>query len=346
MYRLLAPLRYLKHHPRISAIALVILGILIYIFYPKPPPPPETVQVTRERLTVDLAVSGQIVAQKQAQLSFLTSGLLTYLGANEGDSISAGQTIAVVDQRTVLKQLQQSLIDYSKQRNTFDQNQSNYQNRTPQQALNDQMKRILEDNQYNLDKAVVAVELQDLARQNSILSSPINGILSQAGASVVGTTVGPTTTFTIVDPTSLVFEMNVDEADIGRVTIGQHISLILDAYPDRPFDLIVSSIDYVSHQTSSGGTAFGVEAVLPTDGSVTFRVGMNGNADIRIASKDDALVIPSRSIVDDNHVFVMTPEGPVRREIIIGLQNDTHTEILSGLTEGEAVVLSPRTLTQ
>src|SRR4030067_1300152 len=103
--------------------------------------------------------------------------------------------MGVLDQKTDLKNLKAELIDYSKKRNEFEQTQEDNQNRTPTQALNDEMKRILQNNQYDLDKAINSVELFDLAKQNLVVTTPISGIVTRADVKSAGVNVSATTTF-------------------------------------------------------------------------------------------------------------------------------------------------------
>src|SRR5260221_3521584 len=100
------------------------------------------------------------------------------------------------------------------------------------------MKRLLQNNQYDLNKTINSVELVDLARQQSILSTPIAGIVTRVDAPVAGVTaIAGSTTFTVVDPTSIVFDMDIDEADIGKIQEGQHAKITLDAYPNMTLSI-------------------------------------------------------------------------------------------------------------
>ncbi|MGH7246265.1 MAG: efflux RND transporter periplasmic adaptor subunit, partial [Candidatus Levyibacteriota bacterium] len=280
-----------------------------------------------------------------ADLTFPVSGTLAYIGVRKGDYVQRFQTIATLDERTVQKNLQQALITYSEQRNTFDQTNDNYNHQTPSGALTDAIKRILQNNQYDLDKSVNSVELQDLVRQQAILASPIAGIVTRADATTPGITAGITgPTFSIVDPSSIAFDMDVDEADIGKVTVGQNVNVSLDAYPDETLHMQVSKIDFNSHTTSNGGNAFTVEVGLQqsANGNYKYRVGMNGNADITVAQKENVLIIPIVSLVDDGaSVYVQNGKKFMKKKVTTGLESDTEVEITGGLQENDIVVLEP-----
>jgi hypothetical protein len=206
-----------------------------------------------------------------------------------------------------------------------------------------QLKRILQDNQFDLNKAVYSVELQDLVKQQSVLTTPIGGIVTRADALTTGGNITPATTFTVTDPDSLGFKIEVDEADIGQIKIGQNVNVSLDAFPNDNLKLKISRIDFVSHVTSSGGNAFYVETTLPEQNN--YRVGMSGNADIVIDSRNNVLSIQSSDIFDNNYVYVKTTKGFTKRKLNLGLQSDTQAQVLSGLSEGDTVAIDPTSVT-
>lgn len=327
------------NHKRIT-LGILFLALLIFIFYPRPKPPVPTTILTQKTFVESVSVSGSIVAKKSVNLTFPISGKLAYVGVKKGDSVVLGQTLATIDEQTAEKNLRASLIAYSLQRNTFDQTQDNNQNRTPDQSLNDAMKRILQNNQYNLDQAVNSVELSDLAKKQSVLWTPIAGIVTRADTEIAGpdATAG-STTFTVTDPSSMALDMDVDQADIGKITTGQHVTVVLDAYPNETLNAQVTQMDFVSHTTSNGGNAFTVEIQLPTNTDNKYRVGMNANADIILLQKANVLSVPLSSIVNDSYVYVQTPRGFRKQKIVVGLQNDTDAEALGGVAKGDTIAL-------
>lgn len=330
----------MKNHKRKTALIAIPLIILAIIFWPRPQKPIETQTVKRQDIIESLSATG-VVDATSVNLNFLSSSKLVYLGVKKGDHVTAGQTIAVLDQRTVQKNLENTLRSYAKQRETFDQTRKNNQNRTPEEALNDSMKQILQDNQYDLETAVASVELQDLAKQQAVLTTPIAGVVTRADVEAAGLNVSPTTTFTVADLSNITFNIDIDEADIGKVIVGQKVKVNLDAYPDETFSVSVKSIDYASHATSTGGTVFTVEVTLPETTKFDYRIGMNGDAEIITNEKKNVLAAPLSSIVDDKYVYVKNGHNFEKRNIKIGLRNDTDAEIRSGLTAGEEVAIDP-----
>lgn len=332
-------------HKKTSIIVLIILLVAGFVLWPKSAKQILTQTVTKGDVIKTVSVTGKITSDKYVDLNFQIGGTLAYLGVKKGDTVKAYQTIATLDQRTVQKNLQIALANYSEQRNSFETNKDNNNpNNLDVNNLNQQLKRVLQDNQFDLDKAVYSVELQDLVRQESILTTPIDGIVTRTDAVTNGVNISPLTVFSVTDPNSLSFSMDVDEADIGNIKTGQDIDVSLDAFPNNNLKLTVLQIDFVSHLTSSGGTAFTVKATLPFNEN--YRIGMNGNADIVVSVKRNVLNIPLSSVMEDGSVYIKTDKGFVKRKITLGLESDTQAEVLSGLSQNEAVAVDPSSVPQ
>src|SRR3972149_11037894 len=173
------------------AILVIILISGFYIFQRIRAPKAESKKVERGDVKQELSLSGEIDAFEKANLSFQTGGLVSWIGGKEGDYVYRFQGIASLDQRSARKSLEKQLLSYLLQRSAFDEVKEENLNRTPEQAINNEMKRILERNQWNLDLTVNSVELQDLVIQLSTISTPISGILTEANTPHAGVNVGP-----------------------------------------------------------------------------------------------------------------------------------------------------------
>jgi RND family efflux transporter MFP subunit len=332
---------YLKKNKKISVPLLILVIGIILVFRPHKAVVIDTEKVSRGDVVVSISGTGTAVSETAVNLSFLTSGKLTYLGVKEGDTVMPQQTIATLDVRSTQKSLEGALRDYAKQRNTFEQTKQNNNNATPDTAANDQVRRVLENNQYDLEKAVISVELQDLAKQNSVLTTPIGGVVTRADVQSGGVNVSPTTTFTIADPDHLQFDIDVDEADIGKISLVDSIKAHLDAFPEQTLTLTISNIDFASHATSTGGTVYTIHAALPDNSDRRYRAGMSGDADIILDQRTNVIKIPLSAVVKDNTVFVKDGNSFVKRQVVLGLKNDTDVQIISGLTDGDVIATQP-----
>jgi HlyD family secretion protein len=333
---------FLTHKKLAIVVLIVIIGIGIYRFTrPSAAQQIQTQTVKRQNLTQTLGVTGSVGSTKSVNLTFQAGGKLVYLNAKEGEHVKAGQTIAMLDEQTVQKNLESALQDYSIERNTFDQAYENNNAKNPNDGVSDAIRRTLQNDQYTLDKSIIAVQIEDLAKQNSVLITPISGIITRADVDSTGVNVIPTTTFTVTDPNSLIFKMEVDEADIGNVKVGQPVTVTLDAYPNQTLHLTIASIDFASHTTSTGGTAYYVKAHLTPNTADTYRIGMIGDADITLQKVNNVITIPISSIIDNTYVYVKKGNIFKKTKVKLGLANDTDQEVISGLKIGDKVALDP-----
>jgi len=337
-------LNWVCQHWKLTAfVVLILIGVGIWQYRKAQAAVPQFkfTQVEKTQLTEYLSVSGVVDAKESANLRFAGGGKLTYLGAQEGDLVKKGQTLARIDARSLQKKMQQDLNTYFIQRLTYDQDQANRSNQTYTDALGRQQQQ----DQATLNNSVLNVEIQDITIQNTVLSTPIAGVLVSSPASVTGTTLLATDLFEVINPQTLIFRATVDQADISKVLKGQVSAIALDAYSDTPIPSKVSYISFKSAQSSTG-TVYVVELPIPATGAADlnrYRLGMNGDASITLNQKNDVLTIPISAVREkDGRTVVKIKIGPnaaTDREIQTGLETETQIEVVSGLNQGDEVVV-------
>ena len=151
-----------------------------------------------------------------------------------------------------------------------------------------------------------------------------------------------TTAVRIVDTGMVQFEGVVDEVDIFAVEVGQKAIIVVDAMPDEEFTGTVTFIS-PSGTTETGVVNYAVTVVLdPTD--VKLRGSLTATADIVQEDKKDVLLLPAGAMIE-------TPEGVFvdlwdevtmetqRRQIVTGTRTYQFVEVISGLDEGDKVVV-------
>ena len=341
---------WIKKHRKLTAIILAIFVIMVG-FLPvkknvltKPEQKYETAKVQKEDLTDIVSASGTIRSENQVDLKFQTSGLLTWVGVKEGDKVQKWQAIASLDKRELEKNILKVLRDYSKERWDFEEDvKVTYKDR----VITDTIKRILEKNQFDLDKAIADVEIKDIAIKLATLITPITGIVTHIDTPVAGVNITPATAvFTVADPAKMKFVANIDEADIGKVKSDQKATLTLDAYSDQKFEATVGKIAFAAVATKGGGTAYPIDIHLAENKDLQFKVGMNGDLEITIAGEKNVLALPSEAIKEkDNKKFVKIIDGRQIKEVEIqtGLTTETKTQITQGLNEGTTVIIRAKT---
>lgn len=300
-----------------------------------------TTQVLEKNFIKTISSSGKTKAKKSVDLKFQTSGRLRWVGIQEGDSVKAYQAIASLDTRDVQKSLEKSLRDYSAQRNDFDEMTKTTYGEKKETDVNDTIKRILQKNQWDLESAVLDVELKHLAAEYSTLITPIAGIVTHIDTPIAGINITPATaTFEIIDPTTIQFEANIDEVDIGGVKLGQSASVTLDAYPDRMLEGTISAIAYSSQTSTGGATVFPIQITLSNP--ETLRVGFNGDVTITIDEQPRAIVIPLSALREKDKIkFVYRKKGKIFEKVQIstGASSDNESIVTQGLQVGDEVVI-------
>lgn len=280
---------FIKRHKFFSAFILALI-LLLAITIPLrvkaevKKNQPQTALVQKENLRLSVSATGTVQSENQVDLKFQTSGLLTWVGVKEGDKVKKWQAIASLDKRELEKNLIKILRDYNKERWNFDEaDKVTYKDK----VITDTIKRILEKNQFDLDKAVLDVEIKDIALKFATLTSPIEGIVTHIETPIAGINITPAgAVFTIADPNSMKFTANIDEVDINQIKIGQKVLITLDAYPNEQFEGTVNKIGFASVTTKGGGAAYPIDIYLPENKDLQFKVGMNGDVEIILAEKE------------------------------------------------------------
>ncbi len=141
----------------------------------------------------------------------------------------------------------------------------------------------------------------------------------------------------------LIVQAQVDETDIGKITIGQESIVTLDAYPKQKIKASVQHIYYES-QTINNVIVYKIDLLLeeiPT----FFRSGMSASIDFLIEHKKDVLMLPLEAIQQDEKesYVLIKKEGilkPVKQSVVTGIIEENYFEIVSGLTKQDVVLMS------
>ncbi|MBD3250422.1 MAG: HlyD family efflux transporter periplasmic adaptor subunit [Candidatus Pacebacteria bacterium] len=323
-------------------VVLLIAGVLIIRHLSAPQSELVLEQPQIRDLTQILEVSGVVDAKTKARMRFLAGGKVTYLGAKEGDWVKKWQTIATIDQRTLQKQLDKSLNDYMIERWDWEQTQDNIEDRWIPKSE----ERDVDQEQWQLENEVLDVEIQSLAIANTVMSAPFAGVLVESPIDTSGVQVLATDYFELVDPASLIFRAEVDEEDVARLELNQSAEIMLDAYPEL---LLPTQVEYIAYKSaqSSSGTVFLIELPINQPDLNKYRLGMNGDAAIELARKEQVLSIPLIATKErDGEFFVEVASSPntsaeqtVEKQVQVGLETDRYLEVTAGLTENDWVVI-------
>ncbi|MFC1974535.1 efflux RND transporter periplasmic adaptor subunit, partial [Chloroflexota bacterium] len=179
--------------------------------------------------------------------------------------------------------------------------------------------------------------------------APFNGIIASVyvdeGDVIPPPTMVSTMIFHLVDLTSLELKVEVDEIDMPEVKLGQRVTIEVDALPDFPLEGEVTLISPIAKE-EGGVVIYEVKVSFNVPEGSGIRYGMSADANVVITERSNVLLVPDRAIGEDSEgnpvVTVMVGEQTEERMVVIGLSDGFDTEIVSGLSGGEVVVVGKR----
>lgn len=188
--------------------------------------------------------------------------------------------------------------------------------------------------QIDVDKAQAQVN-------DARVISPLAGTVLDLDIQVGEIVNGSQPVATVADANSLRIQADVDEIDVGRVTPGQAVTVTLDAYPGVKLPGKIEALA-PGATLKQGSTVYQATIAFTPTADVTPREGMAANVDITAQRKDNVLLLPNRAIEtigSRQYVTVKQGDTTSKIEVETGLSNNTDTEIISGLTESQTVML-------
>jgi len=140
----------------------------------------------------------------------------------------------------------------------------------------------------------------------------------------------------------LLVEAQVDETDLAQIRLHLPAQIVLDAYPGESVPASVGALAYEA-KTVSNVTTYTVD-VVPARIPARMRSGMTATVTFLISAKENVLQVPAHALRDDDgRKTVLVPEAngvPREQEVETGLSDGRQTEILSGLNEGDKVLIA------
>lgn len=217
--------------------------------------------------------------------------------------------------------------------------------------------------QYTVNKAKVAQAQADVQKSQATLSqleeqlsyttitSPIDGVvlsrdveIGDAVSSILVLGSGATLVMTLGDTSEVYVKGKVDESDIGKVYLGQPARIRVETFKDKTFTGKVTKISPMGVEKDNV-TTFEVRVSINNPGG-ELKAEMTANAEILLDEHKNVLMIPEGAIMydKDKKASVDIPEpkakdGMKKVAVSIGISNGAKTEVVSGLKEGQEVVL-------
>jgi HlyD family secretion protein len=193
--------------------------------------------------------------------------------------------------------------------------------------------------QNQVEQAQIALDQAELKMAQTRILAPFDGIITAVAINVGQSASG--TAIEIADLDNLKIVVSMSEVDINSVAEGQAAEVTLDAVPDVTFTGTVTQIAPAGVQ-SSGVVNYPVTVAL-NDPDETVKTGMTANVNIIIDHRENVLTVPNRAVKTVNRRKVVTVlfEGQqIQVPVEVGMSSDSLTEIVSGLKEGDTVLLT------
>jgi HlyD family secretion protein/macrolide-specific efflux system membrane fusion protein len=333
-----------RRRTKIIGIIIILFILFLLLRGKQKPAGLEYATVSQNNIESLVTASGVLSGKNVATLHFNSGGKLNYLPLKNGDKVLKGQAIASIDSTALNAAYQEAVNNY---RNTqanvqlvHDQVKDHSGDETFEQKAARTNAEVANDNAYN---AMLAA--QQMLKDTTIYS-PISGIVVVNNNLSVGQNITPSDTVAqVVDFSEKAIDATVDESDISKISVGQNANVTLNAYGDTVFKGTVSEVRPATQTDSTGAITITVKIKL-TDDRIANIYGLNGNADIIVAHKENVLTIPQDALIDESHVYVKNGKSYEKREIQTGIKSDIDVEVLSGLSEGQEVVTNPQVISK
>lgn len=364
---------------RILGIAVVLI-ILAAIYYFNLQSQPKTTYLTETAKYSDIqqtvVATGTVRSSNRVEVGARVSGKVEKILVKLGQKVKKGELIAELDsitQENTLNSAQAQLAAYKAQlvaaQTAYRVANSNFQRiaklyKRKASSLDD-----YENVQNNLDSAKANVEqIQAQIKQSEIevntaatnlnytkITSPIDGTVISIPVSVGQTVNANQTTPTIIqvaDLDTMLIKPEISEGDITKIKPGMKVQFTTLAEPDEIYQAEIASVDPAlttltdneySESVSDTNAIYYYANVLVPNPEHKLQIGMTTQNTIITAQKQHVLVVPTLAIQKrngQNSVQILDGDKVVEKVVQIGLHDDINTEILSGLNEGDNVILS------
>lgn len=281
-----------------------------------------TQAVKRGAITVTVTATGNLQPINQVDVGSELSGIVKSVAVDYNSKVNTGQVLARLDTTKLEAQRRQLQAAVAAAQARVLQTQATIAEARSQFA---RLKHVHElsggkvPSQQDIDAADAALKRAQADEANAramvaqaqaslhanetdlakaAIRAPINGIVLkravEPGQTVAASLQAPVL-FTLAENlTQMELHVNVDEADVGKVAVGQHASFAVDAYPDRSYPARITEVRYGS-QTVQGVVTY--EALLNADNAdLSLRPGMTATADITVSKIENVLLVPNAAL--------------------------------------------------
>ena len=296
-------------------------------------------EAASQQLELTVEASGTVEAISSIEIKSKASGQILFLGAEIGDYVEEGVVLARIDQRTPTNTLAQANADLEVAKVRLSNAQNQFQRSKRLHEEGNISDKSFEDAQESfssaraqLVRAEVFLENARIALDDTSVRSPIAGTVISRPAEVGQVITSPTSA---VGGGTLLMEMAdlnnvrvralIDEIDIGKISIGQEVTLKVSAYRDKKFLGVVSKIEPMS-KVDQNVTTFPVLIDIENKDNLLL-IGMNTDVEIEILNEKVAIALPAGSLRTRKDILSVAP--------LLNIKEDQLRNFLAKKVEGE-----------
>lgn len=288
--------------------------------------------VTKMSMTDSLQLTGNMEAFSEIDIAAETQGAITSLYAELGQEKSKGSIIATIDSKLKKLAVQTASISVVKLKIDLERYINLYNGGTATEQQ-------LSEAQNLFDNAEIQLEQAEKQLSYATIKSPISGIVIkkqvEEGEFVnLGSPIA-----TIVDISKLKIKLNVSETNVYQLKLNDKAIITTDVYPGEVFE---GNISFISSQGDDSHN-YPVEIVIPNSSKYPLKSGTFANVIIKLPVVAEALYIPRESLlgsITEASVYVAEKDRAILKKIIVGSGNDKYVKVVSGLKEGEKVIVN------
>lgn len=294
-----------------------------------PPVPVELAQVEGKGISAYYRSASVVEADRMVELVCRTAGQIHSLKAEEGDMVQKGDVLAEVENQREKILLRKAELQLEDKRRDFERNRGMLEGDLISQLEHDTAESAWKMAEAERDLARIALE-------ETKIVAPFSGRITDRRI-VIGQDVGLSfSAFTLGDFTPLRVRVHLPETVARKVSAGQRV-LVRSESETSDLEAVVERISPVVDPTTSTVRL----TLLLDENNLPATVG--GFVKVRITTDQhhDALAIPKIALVEEGalrSVFVAEADTVRKIEIVTGLHDETHVEVLEGLFDGDFVV--------
>ena len=293
--------------------------------------PVKVEKVKRGPISIYLLSNANLEALRKVDVVSRVSGLVQKINVEEGDYAPTNKILAELDDRELRLEMQQAKAKAENNARLFQRSKEMY-------SKNLISKENFDDVKYQYETAKSQLQAAQLRLTYAKIRAPISGTITQRLIELGNNVSVNQKLFVMVDFDTLYARVFIPEKDIQKIKIGQKALVTVEAYPGKKFWGHVKMINPIIDPES--GTVK-VTVVLLKKGT-PLRPGMFATVKIITDSHPNALFIPKRALLlesETDRVFVVTDSLAHQRDVKLGFSDGNRIEVLSGLKEGDWVVV-------